>query len=181
MKGIAKRITPYATNMVIEVNKIPQPALRKILKDPRTWESVRAELKDIDPHYELLLVGRGTVDDPEKQLKRYIQRDYGLVVNLSTMRREQMYRYKQLLKYGKPVEVLKRWGLGVTYDLNLSEEVLIERVSEFADDDGHIEYIRDKKVYDALQKRAQRNKLTTVEYLAQFGFTYARTGKRRRT
>lgn len=174
MKHTAKRLIPYAINGVIHINKVFDPALRRLCKNRQLQPLIRRALKEYGEHYELLIPYQ--VDDEEMQLKRYIQLKLGTTVNLSELRRKYRKYYLKLYKYGSPADVIRKWGLEVTYDNTMTEEELWRAVEQIADN-GKIKKIgRNSRLYQSLSYQARKHGMSVSEYLAQKGYKYKGRG-----
>jgi hypothetical protein len=170
MVHTAKRLLPYATNKVVHIEAIKDPAMLRLLKDKRTLSLLRLGLKDVDSQYEILLPYR--VDDEEQQLKRFIQWKLGTTVNLSTLRREHLKYYLKLYGYGSPADVLRRWGLSVTHNSFQSEEDFLEALEDFKVDGIVSGVSGDSGMYRSMRYYASKTGKSISEYLADKGITY---------
>lgn len=172
MKHIAKRLVKYADkNKVISISNVNDAALQILLKDKTVVAKVRASLKDIDKQLELLIPR--AVDDKEKQFKRFLQRDFGLVVNLSVLQRDHPSRYRKLQLYGNPQDVLNRWGMYYTYDSKIPDSYLPTLLKKYTEKDGVTIkglFQKDKKLYWNLLYKSQKENKRLGDYLKELGF-----------
>lgn len=173
MKHTAQRLTAYAVNKVIHVNNIKDVALKRLATDKRVIPLIRQALKDIDEQLELLVSKKGTVDSKEKQLKRHIQYHYGTTVNLSELRKKNTKYYLRLFEYGSPPDVIRGWGLDVTYNERLTEEELLATIDEFKDEQGVVRGVtNNEKLYHSLYYRASKEGKSIKDYLTAKGIQY---------
>ncbi|ALA07286.1 hypothetical protein SECTIM467_162 [Brevibacillus phage SecTim467] len=170
MKHTAMRLIPYAVNGVVHVSKVTDPALRRLVKDVRLQPLIRRSLKNIGSRYELLVPY--CVDDEEMQFKRRLQLKFGTTVNLSDLKANHRTYYKKLCEYGTPAEILTGWGLSVTYDKTLTEDELLSRVEQRAENGVLGELGRKSKLYQAIAYQARKRNLTVIEYLREKGYHY---------
>jgi hypothetical protein len=171
MVHTAKRLLPYATNKVVHIEEIKDPAMLRLLKDKRTLSLLRLGLKDVDSQYEILVPYK--VDDEEQQLKRFIQWKLGTTVNLSTLRREHLKYYLKLYTYGSPADVLRRWGLSATHNSFQSEEDFLEALEDFKDSDGIVTGVSGNSgMYRSMRYYASKAGKSISEYLMDKGIKY---------
>lgn len=172
MKHIARRLVPFANNhKVINAEDITDPVLRRFALDETINRKIRAALEEIDKNLELLVPYQ--VDCKERQLKRYIQNNMGLVVNLSKLKKKHYKQYLKLYEYGSPPEVIKRWGLDYTYDRNIPKEKL-QRVLEEYSEEGVVKglYKNNRKLYMAILHQARKDSENVKTYVENLGYTY---------
>lgn len=172
MKHVASRLVRYADdNKVIHIDDVLDVGLRRLATDKRINHKIRKALADIDSQLELLIPRQ--VDDPERQFKRYLQREFGLVINLSELKKKHPSKYRKLQRYGSPAEVIKRWGLDYTYDRNIDPSQFKDLLGGYATE-GVIRrlFSRDKKLYMAIFHRAKKEGMSIKEYIERLGFKY---------
>lgn len=170
MRHTAERLIPYAVNDVVHIDNVRDPALRRMAKDKRLQPLIRRALKEKGEQYELLVPY--AVDDPERQLKRYIQYKLGTTVNLTTLREGHYKTYLKLFEYGSPADVLRSWGLGVTYSQRVTEEE-VQAQARAAAVGGEMPAIgRNSKLYQALSYYAGKQNLSVGGYLNKMGIFY---------
>lgn len=173
MKNIAERLAQYADDRkVIHSKRIQDPALYQLAVDSRINGKIREALKEIDPDLELYIPRQ--IDDAEKQFKRQLQYYEGLKINLSRLKRKRTVQYKKLRQFGKPAEVLKRWGLEYEYDRNIPPENFKKLLEQYVDDKGRVKwlYAKNKKLYKAIYYQARKEGMTIKEYIEKLGFRY---------
>lgn len=170
MRHTAKRLIPYAVNGVVHVRNVTDPALKRLVKKKELAPLIRRGLKEYGQHYELYIPYQ--VDSEEMQFKRRLQLKFGTTVNLSDLKANHRTYYKKLCEYGTPADVLRGWGLGVTYNHTMSEEelhIVLEEINE----GGVIKSIgRNSRLYNALSYQARKRGTTVSDYLASLGYTY---------
>lgn len=172
MKHVASRLARYADeNKVIHIDDVLDVALKHLAKDKTINHKIRSSLKDIDDQLELLIPWQ--VDDPERQFKRYLQRQFGLVINLSDLKKNYPSKYRKLQNYGSPSEVIKRWGLSYTYGRNIEVKQFKPMLNELAEN-GTIRrlYSRNRKLYKAILHQAKKEGLTVKGYVERLGFKF---------
>lgn len=171
MKHTAKRLIPYAVNGVVHINKIYDPALKRLVKDRRLQPLIRRALKDIGSNYDLLVPY--AVDNEEQQLKRYIQFKLGETVNLTELRQNFHNYYLKLCGYGTPAEVIQGWGLGVTYTpVGVTEEEILYQIEQRAVGGVVWKLGRNSKLYQSIAHQARKQGMTVGGYLKKAGYEY---------
>lgn len=171
MKHIANRLVRYANkNKVIISDNITDVALKRFATDKEINHKIRAALSNIDPQLELLVPRQ--VDDHERQLKRYLQNQFGLVINLSELKKDYRSKYRKLQNYGSPAEVLTRWGLDYTYSRVITSKQIKALLGDLVEGQQKIIglYKRDKKLYMAISHQAKKEGKTVKEYVKSLGF-----------
>lgn len=175
MKHIAKRLAKYANeHKIIHVNNIKNVALRKFATDKTINHKIRKALKDIDSQLELLIPYQ--VDNHEQQFKRYLQNKYGLVINLSKLKKEHNHDYRRLCTYGSPPDVLRKWGLDYTYDRNIPKERIKDMLEAYADSNNRISRklkSKDRKLYMAIFHQARKEGVSVKDYIEGLGYVYS--------
>lgn len=172
MKHVASRLVRYADdNKIIHIDDVLDVGLRRLATDKRINHKIRKALADIDSQLELLIPRQ--VDDPERQFKRYLQREFGLVINLSELKKKHPSKYRKLQRYGSPAEVIKRWGLDYIYGRNIDPSQFKDLLGGYATE-GVIRRLfkRDKKLYMAIFHQAKKEGISIKEYIERLGFKY---------
>lgn len=171
MKHVASRLVRYADdNKVIHSDAIIDVALRRLATDKTINHKIRSALHDIDPQLELLIPRQ--VDDPELQFKRQLQSKFGLVLNLSDLKRNHPSRYRKLLTYGTPAAVLGRWGLDYTYSSTIDVKQFKTLLGGLSEGQQIRDlYKRDRKLYMAILHQARKEGMSVNDYIEKLGFT----------
>lgn len=172
MKHVASRLVRYANdNKVIHIDDVTDVALNRLAKDKKINHKIRAALKGIDRQLELLIPRQ--VDDREKQFKRFLQNEFGLVINLSDLAKNHTGRYRKLQLYGSPTDVLKRWGLDYEYGRNLEVRDFKKLLGSHSNWQKVIRrlHIIDPKLYSAITYQARKEGVTAKDYVKGLGFT----------
>lgn len=173
MKHVASRLVRYANeNKVIHSDSILDVALRHLATDKKINHKIRSALHDIDPQLELLVPRQ--VDDHELQFKRSLQSEFGLVINLSDLKKNHPSRYRKLQTFGSPAATLRRWGLGYSYDRNIEVSQFKNLLGGLFSGQQNVRelYNRDRKLYMAISHQAKKENLTLQEFVQRLGFTY---------
>jgi hypothetical protein len=170
MKHTAIRLTPYAINGVIHVDRITDPALKRLVKDKRLQPLIRRALKEIGNKYELLIPY--AVDDEQLQLKRYVQLKLGTTVNISNLRKNYHNYYLKVCGYGTPADVLRGWGLEVSYDKTMTEAELLQLIEQRADSGIVWKIGRNSKLYQSLAYHSRKKRMSVGGYLEKMGYIY---------
>lgn len=171
MRHVASRLVRYADdNKIIHVDAILDVALLRLSKDKTINPKIRSALKSIDNQLELLIPRQ--VDNRESQFKRYLQNQFGLVINLSELSKKYPSKYRKLQVFGSPAEVITRWGLDYTYDRNLEVKDFKRLLGGHSDGQQVIRRLNvvDIKLYSAITHQARKEGLTFKEYVERLGF-----------
>lgn len=172
MKHVASRLVRYAdSNKIIHIDTILDIALRRLAKDKKINHKIRSALHDIDGQLELLVPRQ--VDDHESQFKRQLQSKFGLVINLSDLKKNYPSRYRKLQTYGCPSEVIRRWGLDYKYDRNIESDRFKDLLGDLSDGGviRHL-YSRDRKLYMAILHQARKEGTSVRQYIEKLGFKF---------
>lgn len=165
MKPIAERLTRYSNkNKVIHIDSIMDVGLRKLVEDREILKSVRSSLHLIDPNLEILIPRQ--VDDTEKQFKRYLQHQFGLSINLSELKEKYPAKYRKIQRFGKPSEVLTRWGLAYHYSTTIRETDIKNSLNKYPSHLDNISLFKlNKKLYYAVKYYSSKKGIPVTEYL----------------
>lgn len=172
MKHVASRLVRYANdNKVIHIDNVTDVALNRLARDKKINHKIRAALKELDNQLELVIPRQ--VDDREQQFKRFLQSEFGLVINLSSLAKNHSGRYRKLQLYGTPSDVLTRWGLDYEYDRNLEVRDFKKLLANHSDWKRVIRRLHtiDPKLYAAITYQAKKEGLSAKEYTDNLGFT----------